>query len=216
MALQQASPKKIYIRVDEWWQPWANTVAYFPFDTDTLDTQGNITLSWSFTKSGLGYIPTSSSSWAYSTTRPLAFFNAWFNIQSYSGNYVWMWLSTYRSNNFCAGGYYIKHADAPLNHHFFNRIANDFTLGNTSDWQPSTSNWHNVSFWWDGSNYKVSADGVPSVLWTWNTGRSLSDNQFWLDSWDYIVSRLIIEDAVWTDQEVLDYYNQTKWIYWIS
>jgi hypothetical protein len=30
------------------------------------------------------------------------------------------------------------------------------------------------------------------------------------------LSKLILEKRAWTDQEIQDYFNQTKWDYWIS
>ena len=56
------SPKHIYIRVDEqWWQPWANTIAYYPLETDYNDHSWNhrdpiqIWSSVSLTTSSDGY-----------------------------------------------------------------------------------------------------------------------------------------------------------------
>ena len=70
----------------------------------------------------------------------------------------------------------------------------------------------------------IYVNWVDAASWTGNASYNLADTNFWLfsaNSWnnDYFygnISNFIIEDKERTAQEVSDYFNQTKWDYWIS
>lgn len=61
MTLIQTEPKKIYIRVDEqWWQPWANTIAYWKLNWNYNDEMGNFNGTSSHSWNGWATLPGSS------------------------------------------------------------------------------------------------------------------------------------------------------------
>lgn len=197
-------------------EPWANTLAYFPLSSNTIDQTGNATIGWNWVQDWLGFRP----SWAGSTSAlgsPCCYTNFRINIKDYSWAYVGMGTSVPVTWNFAVPGYYIKHADGDnFNRRFFIWTESTLWPTATSYWSPATWTWHNISWWWDWTKCIISVDGSVSTLYNQSTWWSLSDNRFWYDAWNYIISKLVLEDTVRGDSKILDYYNQTKADYWIS
>jgi hypothetical protein len=80
----------------------------------------------------------------------------------------------------------------------------------TYTWSADTAN--NVKIYVDSSLVKqwqrwgTTTANMIGYVWNYNT----NDNLKWY------LSQFILEDKTRTAQEIADYYNQTKWNYWIS
>jgi hypothetical protein len=73
------------------------------------------------------------------------------------------------------------------------------------------SNWINVYVNWTN----VYTDSYTSFVWkTQQRWVAYDQHDRAKHYWQY--SNLIIENRVWTASEILNYYNATKWDYWIS
>ena len=210
-----------------WWQPWVNTIAYYPFSTDFSDQSWNwydltwynsatiwtlnwlscldLTASQSYLWTTVSWIPQWwqartemfwvkwSALWNYPTHQyGRASFNEWSTIWTNNSNPNWILWSNYWDNILWT-------------------------------WPISVSVWHHVAVVINGSwsaGQVMYVDGVawPDASLTINTqgttlyiGKNRDNNYL-----NWYMSNFIIEDKARTAQEISDYFNQTKWDYWIS
>lgn len=213
---------------NQWWQPWANTIVYYPFTSQTTvaDMSGNsynLTNNWAtfWTFQGVDCVYVD---WTTYLECPTAVtVPDWCTILAwcYTQNTSWDFR---RIVNIAAGN---------------RSLMLTYSTGN--EWK-----WYNVWLWWRPTTNATSYYGAwYLVAWTWlsnvqklyiywaNTAVDITDNQntYWMTNatlcvgadssshWDNFiggVSNLIIESRVRTAQEVVDYYNQTKSLYGIS
>lgn len=211
-----------------WWQPWANTIAYYPLVTNANDTTSNhndmtadalITFSsdWAYLPSGTGNsfewllepntvsIP---STWTYTilwwqkTLWVVSGDARWLDLQysSWSNNRLFTAWNTNGNYNFhnTSGG--VLTATENANTRYLNAI--------------TINNWVVEAY--------VNGTKLTGSL-TLNTSVSYSFLRWWQEGslWanralHWYLKDIIIEDKCWTVQEVSDYFNQTKSLYWIS
>jgi len=228
MVLVQKELKNAYIgEYVEWWQPWANTVAYYPLEEDVLDhswnnrnlTNNNITFwqkDW-VTAALFNGTDAYASLWSQlslgDTFTILAWYwhNAWNNgmvycqwasASLYPSLWLWYWINS------------------------SNVSVHSWTGGNNT-WLTSTvgsNNWKWVLwvFVFDNGSVSLYENNVVTKTWT------LSAPWTWWE-WFYVgmrrnpyhffwwaINKLILENKVRTAQERTDYYNQTKSLYGIS
>lgn len=208
----------------QWWQPWVNTVIYFPFDTDFNDYSWNwydLTNNWWVAIESVGWVTCanfknqspywlSRSTWNIITSWPYTFL-AWMNIDTGSWGlnpriFGWKssWFMLWNREN---GGWVYP-----------------WYWSNT--WVPYSAWWHLVCFVGDTSNgsYDSYKDWVYLNSWTWVTWSKTwlilwtNEGSFSSSSDKFIgqMSKVIFENKNWTAQEIGDYYNQTKSLYGIS
>lgn len=193
-----------------WWKPWSNTLAYFPLVSDALDHSWNWrTLTNTWTKATIWYTFTDTSmvSWWFSNC---VFVSAWIKNVSFS------W---YTSTSISL--------DNPIMwYYMYNTVYwNKFFLVYPSDsrirvnWPSSPTNWHHICFWYDWTKSIYAIDWVVQTIYNWKW--DIADNDVYLfrkDSWvtaNVNISEAIFESVCWTAQEISDYYNLTKWNYWL-
>jgi len=209
--------------------PWANTIAYYPLKEDVLDYSGNNNnWSWnpnSFTDGVANY------SWN-STTMPVALVSSWtitVNVWFYqeagaadfNKNISFLWQHTTQNFWFSlkSNSYHDSLYHTYLLQSGWSGYATTYSVSTTS----STPRiwWHNVVWMRDASKIYLYLDGQ----YQWETTYSwLSSNAFymwydhWYDGWAWTgkLSQLIFENRIRTATEISNYYNQTKWNYWIS
>ena len=209
-----------------WWQPWTNTLLYLPLDTiNTVnDLSGN---NYNMTNNG------SVSFWIYDwvdcayfwTTAPYWLKNTSANI--INGQYTYLaWINADLSNSWTINPrmFWWSSDWWILWNRFQNTGIYPWYWHNT--WVPITSWWHLVSFVGDTTDgsYDSYKDGEYLNSWTWVTGsrnwiliganewnNSLSDDRFC-----GYMSAVIFENRQWSATEISDYFDQTKWDYWIS
>ena len=213
------------------WTPWANTIAYFPLDTDLLDHSWN-----SFSMTTYGNV----SIWTAWWVSAAYFWNIWelgwsANITG-SVTALGYAYKTSEPNNDNASmfGFGNSGMDYPNPQVFYSKtrpsqISNKPWVIVTDAGRPSlTAVSMNNNEWvhfamtldWDTKKVKLYTNWVLSIQYTstMNTlpnflGMSRYDK---LDrSWIGYLSNVIFEDKARTAQEVADYYNQTKANYWL-
>jgi hypothetical protein len=202
----------VYMRVDQqWWQPWANTIAYFPFETDILDHSGNsVTLntSWyTYTQQAVGYLFVGNW-WLGFNDSSVKFINVWMNIQTQTtpfGNGAYM-----NGGGLCYSAWHSQSRLRGVFVRYINQSSTDVSnKTNLSSW------WHNFAIGYDDTATKCYLDW--ELFWTSSWLPYSFGNEVWLFScWgnsnnsSAIISQWIIEDTERTAQEVSDYYNSTK------
>jgi len=214
------------------WQPWANTIAYYPLDsTNTVND-----LSWN--NYTLATTHTSPTFWTYQWVDCASFNWSSTELQTASVNpsVYWnqftisFWLYSTATNTdqipinntYYWWGYY----NWCIRAHSSSSYYYSFNLNCNSSYK-AWDGWSNLVFTYDNGTIKSYTNWVYNNTWTLSL--SLSNN--WLftigtwhdengDSWycwyNWGLSNIIVEDKVWTAQEVSDYFNATKWDYWIS
>ena len=216
------------------WQPWANTVLYYSFNNDTATTvydwvsNNDWTWVWSnwqyialaqwkyadFTQATNQYI-TIPTSLAYPTTDLTISF--WIKYTSTAA----MWIFHKWNGSDGTNAYVIIHttngtirADIPYKQwdiRYTNALMND-------------GSWHHIACTKNGNSYIMYVDAQQtsivsssqSIDWGSATQWNIWRHQ---ESWellDWWLDEFIVENVAWSSQEVSDYYDLTKWDYWIS
>lgn len=205
-----------------WWQPWANTIAYFPFKEDALDEIGsrsltinNCTISdWVMNiNSQASYMLLSSSIW-------------WSQITGSVWYYYWALSTWWGWNTLFAKNWWDYH------HILMPATTSGWTVWNIGFFKktryPSSKTlelwkWYHIVFVKNWTNEKIyvnaelvldsnsSFDNNSQPLWIIANYTASSWNQW--AQWK--MSELFFEDKLRTVQEISDYYNQTKANYWL-
>lgn len=216
-----------------WWQPWANTIAYYPLNWNLNDNSGN---GYNLTNSWTTFITLASWKQVLSVEQASAYNNSFtydlsgkdFTISYFvkdTAQRIWYsdfpYIRLYNSSNSVL--YENKHAWPSQRNLVWARINNNYP------WDVERynidENWHSYFYVYNNT------DRVQKLYVDWNlvsTAQPISNpistacaklqvgglwykGQVHFQMWD-----LIIEDKVRTAQEIADYYNKTKSQYWIS
>ena len=210
------------------WQPNEHTLLYYPLTENANDTSGN-SRNWTsfnatFSTSNWAFLIWTQSSWNGRIESPS--FTVWtvYTLNTrvklpteLSGDH-YVNLQTNRS-------YSPRYIQATLFASWINILLWNGSSANGAAMSWSTSLWtdrHNIVMVRDGNKITVYLDGVS--LWEQTTTYSASlpqfrfgvDNWVWADYWaSSYFKDYILEDVLWTSQEVSAYYNQTKSDYWL-
>ena len=197
--------------VEDKWKPWANTIAYYPLTSNTTIYEQ----SWK----NKDLTNTWATFWLYQ----------WVDCAYLSGN-VYMynstqyWLSWDVQFTASIWAYFIDKWEWAANPRFYwndnwNIWFNPW--GNTTNYELQQSVWSNLIVMYDWTKsylyinwtqiaeYTASTNFSNWPLWIWKYAVS------WTNYWKWGLSEFILENKAWTAQEVADYYNQTKWNYWL-
>lgn len=188
-----------------WWQPWVNTIAYYPLSANTNDQLNtyNLTNSW-ITFGTLWWV--TCANFDGSTTSAIGnFYSYWTwdltaSVWGYpTSNSQWVWWCIWASSLVMnSNNWYVDWTSAPTPLNQWTNIV--FTI-----------TWWKLKIYSNGTLY-LDTSFSNNVTWDLYIGKD-NLNRFKLYGW---ISELIFEDVARTAQEVSDYYNQTKANYWIS
>ena len=208
---------------NKWWKPWANTLAYYPLDsTNTVNdlSWNNKTLSntwvtfWTYNWVDCAnyswdkylYRNQSLISWSQNFT-----INMWYLRWGASHNHseILSIGSRYWSNSFM---FWLNDSDS-LYIWWWDNDRNTWYV--TQQWQ-----WVNVVCSHNNWTAKVYINGVLQLTATVSYSITSSwTGIWWWFWWDrpiiWNISKFIVESMPRTAQEVADYYNLTKWNYWL-
>lgn len=210
-----------------WWQPWANTIAYYPLKENLDDYSGNgynMTNSWITFSDWVAVLDGSQRATIPNVTgykticlwfKKTSDYNGMIYAQGNTDGYVqlrtngfasaWTWWGTFNAD-------FTAWWSTPSN--VWRCFVMTQTVANNSWAGTWAFDFYLSDFWWvswirrfDGSSTHYFNRPLATFWWSGNT------------SYHYAiiadVSALIIEDAQWTQQEIEDYYNLTKWNYWL-
>lgn len=221
-----------------WWQPWVNTIAYYPLtSTSTVnDMSGNgynMTLHnnpifwtsywvdcmksyWSDWVWGWNWLYTTSLStsslwnsfsiWCWALLEASSFIGVISETSTPSWNWLWIVLENASVKS------------ERLLNNTINRIRYSWTI---------TKNvWHYILTTYDNWAWNIYYDWQLVATWIYNIGSAPYIAIWvylleWTPTWNnyacnWYISNVILENKVRTAQEVSDYFDQTKWDYWIS
>ena len=222
MLLIQQELKSAYI--GEYKYPYTvneHTLCYLPMSAKTTTTD-YWTLGWTWTQNWWNFVDNYyQTTWAENVSRLYTWYNTYSTYSSYT---ILEWVKTTSAswafvdiNNYWDG----DNGNIDFVYNMFNRY-------NGSTWNISFTaindgNWHLmvlIGFQWIGyiDGVQVSQTSTRSVsikprfVWV-NSSRMSTSSSTW---WAWCFSNLIIEDRVWTAEEIADYYNASKEFYWIS
>jgi hypothetical protein len=214
-----------------WWQPWVNTVAYYPLDsTNTVnDLSGN-----NYTLSGLGYTFWTNQ-WVDCVSMVGTFWQSYLNnstipVWSTRTWLAWVYATTANSSQqwvICTWTYYSSTIV------WMWVYQNDAYI---TDWRSFDTKWTTNIIWWWHNIWFTWTSWWPIYLYVdWvleatstNLGRrddtwftiGAKTKEVWLWDWSepytWLISNVIFEDVAWTAQDFADYFDLTKWNYWIS
>lgn len=208
------------------WQPWVNTLAYYPLESDVKD------YSWN-NNDGTNNGVTFSNVWgvdcAVFTSASTKIWLPWF--WNFTNLTVSAWIKTTASiqlsivvgiaptsdnKNFSLSVY---NWTATLSRYTW--VSYNITDGVVNDWV-----WHNIlgtysSTWWTKLYVDwvyIDADATTTSVSSSSGYTFIGWHQSWQSMFAYVwnISNVILETAERNAQEISDYYNQTKWDYWIS
>lgn len=225
------------VSVMPWWQPWTDTLAYYPFtsnwndeswngyhlsstnstsvvtlwDIKALDMNNSYCTTWSISGTSL-LITTLPYTIVFWTKAKASWLNKAFAITWYEW-WSWWWSGI----------------SAPTSSWWQIEVRAWNTTNQITKWNAGSSyadtNWHLyvVSFGTSWLNVYVDWNTTPVrttnwSVWPENNGSPLiiGARQDYTVCGNWYISRVIIEKKAWTAQESQDYYNSSKWIYWIS
>jgi hypothetical protein len=214
-----------------WWQPWANTIAYFPLDTDKSNTVSgsSIALSTSTTTiSTIWWVSCLYCDWTQSQTM-----NIGFRTEDVGSVMFWYystdnsWVRTFIGQNTWPAGRSDERSIV-----FFSwtilryaRAENGGTSYDVDATLPTANQWHCIGItewsWWakffidgvqvgtDSNSLAFSQCTVNTWVWCTNDRWSIS-RQF-----KGYMSKIVLNDSDISLADYLDFYNKTKWDYWI-
>lgn len=213
------------------WTPWANTYMYYPLTSDLKDVMWNWntgTMHWTCTFNSSTGIHVTWKSGNYVTwmtcgiaNRNTFTFLIWSKIDAVNtSNYdgiLWWYnstsasrVSTQMENNRWSSWNYLQ----PRIFYWNSGFGTDIT--------PDT-NRHLYTFTGDGTSYKIYIDGeLKNSVSTSTKVNNITEFQLWWGwyfwsgrSENWYIKDYIVETVARTAQEVADYYNLTKWNYWL-
>ena len=227
--LVQKELKNAYIgKYQEWWQPWVNTIAYYPLDsTNTVnDMSGNShTLTnnwatfWTYQWVDCWAFLNDTNAYASINTLPLGdsdrTLSAWvYIVDVYSSQWDFFWYGT--ESNWKDSS--LNQIQSGFNWIGFRRRINDAV---DTSWIIFTWAWHHMVWVKNSSgmyfyyDWNLLASSIGTTMSTEAYTLYLGKWVVWTDVSVYL-SNAIVEDKAWTAQEISDYYNQTKSLYGIS
>ena len=200
--------------------PWANTVGYYPLNTDFDDyswnsrnlTNTNATITTLGGVSCAYYWGNAYSTYTgYSLIRDARTTSVWMNPSDLT-DWVILQPSAYNVSPRWSMTTAVRWGDIMMADNNSISIDYSWTIGN----------WYHVVGTQEGSTVKMYVNWT--LIWT-KTRPSYSTPNWWrlwaqftaAAAAKYVgyISNAILENKVWTAQEILDYYNQTKANYWL-
>ena len=199
-----------------WWKPSANTLAYFPFESDWLDVLWNYTLSNTWTQQTIGRKFTSNSNLNAVPTW-LKTIVARVKLNSYSTwtnqSIILRWV-TYNANILIQ-----TNSSSSTNY----RNPSFYMYYNSTEyiwWTKVLSTWTWTLVWivwtWSALKWYINNTEYTVYTWTypWTAPSSFLVTLWWSMTIDVDFSRVIFEKKSRTFDEFKDYYNKTKSKFW--
>lgn len=191
-------------------RPWENTIAYFPFDTDATDHSWNwITLSNLWSKQSLWYKFTNASNFSrnLNTAR-------FVSLRCKVISWRWSWTWQVAVIMYWAMWYNLMHSQSDFRN----------TIQFWNSWGTWRKSWtwmaynqrYNLAWSYNWTTAVMYVNWIKTTLVNSSSYYSQANAESLVSgSWyDIDLSKVILEDRVRTDEEVVEYFNKTKKYYW--
>ena len=234
MVLVQKTIKKIYLYKEwEWRQPNENTILYMPLNSDTtyldqvwLITTNNWVVFWTYAWVDCwffnrNYITISSLPFANTTTFNWRQYDiSWEGFPNSLSDWSKTWYSyhfkMWITNNTTVSVEWCNNATQTASNPVSGLLAswhNVVVLFNYTEWYLSVYIDWNLYYSGTSSNMRNPSERQwTRYLWwdcySWTSQTTDRRTYSYMSNW-------IIENKIWTTDEILDYYDQTKEIYWL-
>ncbi len=220
------------------WKPWSNTLAYLPLDSTNTknDTYwwNTTTQLWTVRYWTYWWVDCADFTTWWCIYSNMLNWVSTYTVLIWANNINWNSASNwYWWNVFCVskswGSYqpWIYYWNSSSSNWYFAFYANNsswdiyFNTNTKNHWfllamciSSSTKKAYLFGDWsykeLDISNSTTNSQYVQIWGIIYNNLTERTDRRFY-----WYLSNLIIENKVWTDQEIQDYYNLTKWNYWL-
>lgn len=194
-----------------WRQPWANTVAYYPLTADTNDyswNSRNLTNSWVIFTGWVWNFDGSS----YANRSWTEQLNTWYTISFIAKSSVnnTAFIFDMRNNNEYWQGVYLVTENWNFKVRQQKASNDEEEYSRARDWNENhwaiTWTWNVWTVYFNWTQVKQAT--INNSINTSNTNLALWA-RYSLNSWYYTwtIREFIVEDKVWSTQEVSDYYN---------
>lgn len=221
----------------EWgggWQPWADTLLYYDFEHTSWTTETDVVGNYNWTYNSTPTIWTLSSGKKYFDTEwnKYCYTNSVISNLNYNNCTVNVWLYIQNFNSKSRFGQTRWNTPNGQWTIFLEDNSSWFQccLWPTSNWiwwlsKTYLTGWTNLVLTNDWTTFKVYSNGTQigtksSASWSWSRKLYIwVATAYWWELaaiWDTRFGSMIIENKVWTQQDITDYFNSTKSNYWIS
>jgi hypothetical protein len=201
-------------------QPWDNTMGYYPLNTDFNDASWNSRnlTNTNATITTLGWVSCAyywgnaySTYTGYSLTRAARTTSVWMNPSDLT-DWVILQVSYYNQSPYGSMTTAVRGGDIMIADNNSISIDYSWSIGTRYNviW---TQEWNTMKMYvnWTLIWTKTRPSNTPNWWSLWAQNRS-----WYVAKYVGYISEAILENTVWTAQEIADYYNLTKWNYWIS
>ena len=207
--------------VRQWWSPWVNTIVYYPLDIDFTDNSWNgYNLTW-YNSAVIGTLNWLSCLNLTASNSYLSWLVSWLpqgwadRINMFWVNWTTIWW--FPPYQYWQGSWY--QWDVIYKNNSINW--SQYWLDCSSGVRAVAGNWYYIAVTIRDGSQQIYINGELK----WTSSVTVATNgttlYLWHCVWDntylnWYLSNFIIEDRIWTGQEIADYYNQTKSLYGIS
>lgn len=216
----------VYIWTDESYYPNQNTLLYCPLKDDILDhntSPKTITQTWTVTKWDIWYY----FNWWYLTTSSFVW-PSWNNTMSIwiKPNWAMSWYQCFFSKYYWSNS--SPYITSNLVIHSGNSNVIHFQTANSSktiaaaDCTATFWSWQLIVWVFDWSYVRIYKNwtliaSTAQTWWTYSNNTPLSIGNFLWNTQLYYwyLSDAIFESKARTEAEIQEYYNRTKWAYWL-
>ena len=194
--------------------PSYRTVWYFPLVDNVDDIANWLSLTTSWTKEDLWRTFTATTTFSNrESTKPTKFISVFLKINSWlNGTGCCTQLFDLWETPCC---YVTSHSDSSLRNtvHYSNWSSWPHAWTGIVQWQ-----WFHLCYWYYGWTINMRVNGIKTTIWggcVWTSWWNdfIRINGDWLN---ITCSDYIMETEWWTDEQVADYLNAKKALYWIS
>ena len=213
------------------WQPWANTLFYYKFENSLLNevtwtVDASFNWSWSYDTIWWVQCVNLNNTWISLTAKlpandfTLCRYGNFISFNSNSFNWIFWITWIYSGGIHCQFQNDVSGGIWPcLNiYNYWTEQWNAVAISNGY----TTGQWYCYALVrnsWVCTLYVNWVSEASMTIW----GNNSQSRQYYL--WEaynsdryyhWYMSNAILENVAWTQQEVINYYNSTKWGYWIS
>ena len=208
----------VYLWTDTPYIPTANTLAYFPLKDDQLDKVGNAIINLTWTQQNGGYYFDCNSSQvvnAKNIPEKVYFTSLWWqrNRRATSNDTI-SFVTNDWGIRFC---WYHTSSSSIWTFGWWNSSSSWVSIAGSRS-VPQNTRMHIA---WGRKNWVYRVYVNWALVWSWSVSPKVYDYNgvisLYKNYWGAVtLSDVIIEKEMWTDAQVAEYYNMTKWNYWIS
>ena len=207
------------------WKPWANTVAYYPLNSTTTNTDqswnwNTLTNQWAVFWT-YGWVncanTTGKSLYCSIANMPLGAssrtISVWANAQGGTSG----WMAIYGYGQSLNSRLYVLYRTT---NNWWVLVLGHYPWDAETTTVMDTNKWYLITTTYDGATSKVYINWT--LAWSSTVTLATTSSNFIISWWwvgnetfNWYISNVIVENKAWTSDEIANYYNKTKKNYWL-